>query len=164
MYKVTAYFKDRKITEKFHDLYDAIDFKDTADAHYPIKVTMEKVNDMREFIYTSWNSVMDSSVNPLRHIPDLNARHMVLQVLAWMWCIIFSFYVGSFWVFGVSAIAHVLLLGAIVITVGTFEVAKRKPTFFLKEGYHTKSRARQNMWINGEKVKLDANDPGGEHE
>ena len=80
---------------------------------------------MREFVYTSWNAVMNAD-KPLRHIPDLHARHMVLQVLAWMWCIIFSFYVGSFWVFGVSAIAHVLLLGAIAVTVGTFEVAKRK--------------------------------------
>tara|TARA_B100000900_G_scaffold361881_1_gene334856 strand:- start:3252 stop:3746 length:495 start_codon:yes stop_codon:yes gene_type:complete len=164
MYKVTAYFKDYKVSEKFADMYDAIEFKDSADAHYPQSVTMEKVKDMREFVYTSWNSVMDSEVNPLRHIPDLHARHMVLQVLAWMWCIIFSFYVGSFVVFGVSAIAHVLLLGAIAITVGTFEVAKKKPTFFLKKGYHTSSRSRQGLWMNGEKIDLPNNDPGGEHE
>ena len=110
---------------------------------------------MREFVYDSWNSVMNAERNPLRHIPDLHARHMVLQVLAWMWCIVFSFYVGSFFVFGVSAIA---------VTVGTFEVANKKPTFFLKDGYHTQSRTRQNMWINGQRVTLDANDPGGEHE
>ena len=41
MYKVTAYFKDHKITEKFHSLYDAIEFRDTADAHYPQNVTFE---------------------------------------------------------------------------------------------------------------------------
>ena len=164
MYKVTAYFKDYKVSEKFADMYDAIEFKDSADAHYPQSVTMEKVKDMREFVYTSWTSVMDSEVNPLRHIPDLHARHMVLQVLAWMWCIVFSFYVGSFWVFGVSAIAHVMLLGAIAITVGTFEVAKQKPTFFLKDGYHTSSRSRQGLWMNGEKINLPENDPGGEHE
>ena len=51
---------------------------------------------------------------------------MVLQVLAWMWCIVFSFYVGSFRVFGVSAIPHVFLLRAIAVTVGTFEIAKNK--------------------------------------
>ena len=119
---------------------------------------------MKKIVYKSWNGVINSNHNPLRHIPDENVRHWIMQVLAWMWCIVFSFYVGSFVVFGISAIAHVALLGAIAITVGTFEVAKRKPTFFLKEGYHTKSRARQNMWINGQKVKLDANDPGGEHE
>ena len=120
---------------------------------------------MRELVYDSWNGVMDANINPLRHIPDTNTRHMVLQVLAWMWCIVFSFYVGSFWVFGVSAIAHVMLLGAIAITVGTFETAKRNPNVFsLRPGYHSVSRTRQNMWVNGKKVMLDRNDPGGEHE
>ena len=60
---------------------------------------------------------------------------------------------------------HVALLGAIAVTVGTFETAKRKPEMFdLKNGYPSVSRTRQNMWINGKKVQLDKNDPGGEHE
>ena len=164
MYKVTAYFRDHKVSQKFYDMYDAIDWRDSADAHYPKDVKFEKVNDMREFVYTSWNSVMNAEVNPLRHIPDLHARHMVLQVLAWMWCIVFSFYVGSFFVFGVSAIAHVAILGAIAITVGTFEVAKQKPSFFLKKGYHTSSRSRQYLWMDGQKIQLPKSDPGGEHE
>ena len=163
MYKVTAYFKDKKVVKVFVDLYDAIDFRDIVDAHYPIKVTFEKVIDMRQWVYDCWNSVMDMDRNPLRHIPDTSTRHMVLQILAWMWCIVFSFLVGSFVVFGISAIAHIFLLAAIVITVGTFETAKRRPTFFLKSGYHTPSRAR-NMWFNGKKIKLDENDKGGEHE
>ena len=51
---------------------------------------------MREFIYDSWNGVMNADRNPLRHIPDTNTRHMVLQVLAWMWCTSFScMWVGS---------------------------------------------------------------------
>lgn len=164
MYKVTAYFKEGKAFDYFKNVYDAIDFKDDMDAHYPIKTDLEKVKTMREFVYTSWNSVMNAEVNPLRHIPDLHARHMVLQVLAWMWCIVFSFYVGSFFVFGVSAIAHVAILGAIAITVGTFEVAKQKPSFFLKKGYHTSSRSRQYLWMDGQKIKLPKTDPGGEHE
>ena len=32
---------------------------------------------MRKFVYDSWNSVMDANKNPLRHIPDLQVRHMV---------------------------------------------------------------------------------------
>jgi len=120
---------------------------------------------MREYVYNTWNSVMDHDVNPLKHIPDMNTRHFVMQMLAWMWCIVFSFYVGSFVAFGISAIAHTLFLAAIAITVGTFEVAKRKPEVFsLRPGYHSVSRTRQYMWINGQKVVLDANDPGGEHE
>ena len=165
MYWVTGYFRDNKVTRSFVDVYDAIDFRDIVDANYPIKVTFEKVIDMREFIYDSWNGVMNMDKNPLRHIPDTNTRHMVLQVLAWMWCIVFSMWVGSFWVMGASMIAHAFILAAIVVTVATFETAKRKPHLFsLRPGYHSVSRTRQTMWINGQRVKLDANDPGGEHE
>ena len=81
---------------------------------------------MKQFIYDSWNGVMDADINPLKHIPDINVRHMVLQVLAWMWCIVFSMYVGSIFVMGVTMIAHVIFLAAIVITVATFEAAKKK--------------------------------------
>lgn len=130
MYKVTAYFKDMKIMKKFSDLYDAIDYKDNAEAHYPNKLTFEKVFSMRETIYNCWNGVMNHSVNPLRHIPDLQVRHMVLQVLAWMWCIVFSMYMGSLYVMGATMIGHALILAAIVVTVATFETAKRNPTFF----------------------------------
>ena len=166
MYKVTAYFKNHKITEKFYNLYDAIEFRDTADAHYPNEVTFEKVKDMRKFIYDSWQSVMNHDINPLRHIPDTNTRHMVMQVLAWMWCIVFSMWLGSYWVFGISAIAHVALIAAIAVTVGTFETARRRPDLFKlrTDGYHSLSRTRQYMWINGQKVVLDPRDPGGEHE
>lgn len=111
-------------------MYDAIEFKDNVDAHYPIKTNFEKVTNMKEFIYDSWNGVMNSQVNPLKHIPDLNTRHMVLQVLAWMWCIVFAFYLGSIVAFGVSAVAHAIVLAAIVITVGTFETARTNPGFF----------------------------------
>ena len=118
---------------------------------------------MRQFVYDSWNGVMNADKNPLRHIPDTNTRHMVLQVLAWMWCIVFSMWVGSFWLMGVSMIAHALLLGAIVVTVATFETAKRNPNFFESFPTSTPSRSR-NMYWNGQKIKLDPNDKGGEHE
>ena len=98
---------------------------------------------MRQFIYDSWEGVMNADKNPLRHIPDTNTRHMVLQILAWMWCIVFSMWVGSFWVMGASMIAHVLILGAIVITVATFETAKRKPDFFVRFPTSTPSRNRK---------------------
>ena len=77
-----------------------------------------------------YHLIMDSRYNPLRHIPDTNTRHLIMQMLAWMWCIIFSMSVGSVVVFGVSAILHVLLIAGIAITVGTFETARRKPKYF----------------------------------
>ena len=120
---------------------------------------------MRELIYNTWNSVMDSSVNPLCNIPDLETRHMVMQVLAWMWCIIFSMWCSSLTVFGISTLAHTLLIAGIAITVGTFKLAENRPSFFIrKDGYHSTSRSRQNMWVNGKKITLDADDVGGEHE
>ena len=78
----------------------------------------------------TWNLIMDWRYNPLSHIPDTNTRHMVMQVLAWMWCIIFAMSVGSITVFGISAIAHALLIAGIFITAGVFETAKRKPQYF----------------------------------
>tara|TARA_Y100000748_G_scaffold254377_1_gene220331 strand:+ start:247 stop:474 length:228 start_codon:yes stop_codon:yes gene_type:complete len=75
-----------------------------------------------------------------------------------MWC-------GSIIVFGISTVAHILILAGVAITVGTFKIAEKRPTFFLrKDGYHSTSRSRQNMWVNGKKIKLDPNDVGGEHE
>ena len=73
---------------------------------------------------------MDSAKNPLSNIPDINTRHMIMQVLAWMWCIIFSMYLGSIVAFGISAIIHTLLLAGIFVTVGVFETAKRRPQYF----------------------------------
>ena len=124
---------------------------------------------MRQFIYDSWNGVMDADINPLKHIHDINTRHMVLQVLAWMWCIVFSMYIGSIFVMGVTMIAHVIFLAAIVITVATFETAKNNSNSFKvrlehkTNGYHTPSRTRY-MYYDGKRIELDKNDPGGEHE
>jgi hypothetical protein len=77
-----------------------------------------------------YNLIMDSKHNPLSHIPDTNTRHLVMQILAWMWCIIFGMSVGSITVFGISAVAHALLIAGVFITAGVFETARRKPTYF----------------------------------
>ena len=85
---------------------------------------------MREWVFDCWNSVMDDQRNPLSSIPDFSTRHMIMQVLAWMWCICFGFIAGSMWLGIISMMAHIVLLGAIAITVATFETAKRRPTMF----------------------------------
>tara|TARA_B100001057_G_scaffold284438_1_gene284760 strand:- start:441 stop:821 length:381 start_codon:yes stop_codon:yes gene_type:complete len=77
-----------------------------------------------------YHLVMDSRYNPLAHIPDTSTRHLVMQMLAWMWCIVFSMWMGSIVVFGVSAIVHTILLAGVFITVGVFETAKRHPVHF----------------------------------
>ena len=77
-----------------------------------------------------YNLIMDSKHNPLSNIPDTNTRHLIMQILAWMWCIIFSMWMGSIVVFGISAIAHALLIAGVFITAGVFETAKRRPQYF----------------------------------
>jgi hypothetical protein len=126
---------------------------------------------MTQFVYDSWNAIMDHRINPLRHIPDLQVRHMVMQVLAFMWSSIFAIMIAeSVFAFGVSAIAHLIFVAGVVITVATFKVAEHNPkAFYFKKGYHSPGRARsQVMYLSDkgklEKVKLDPNDPGGEHE
>ena len=114
--------------------------------------------EMRKFIYDSWEGVMNADVNPLRHIPDLNVRHMVMQIVAWMWWGAFSMYFGSMWVFGFTVVAHLIIISAIVVTVATFKVTRD-----MDFGYSTPSRAR-SIYINGKRVPLDPNDVGGEHE
>ena len=116
------------------------------------------------YIYESWESIMNHDRNPLKNIPDTNTRHMIMQVLAWMWCIAFSSYFSSMWIFGITAIAHIIILAAIAVTVATFETARRKPDFFLRnDGYHTTSRSRY-IYYNGKRYERDPQDMGGEHE
>ena len=85
---------------------------------------------MRETIYDMWSAVMDGEINPLRHIPSLQARHLVLQCLAWTWATSFSFAYGSMWIWGFTMFMHCCIIAAVVITVATFETAKRRPQFF----------------------------------
>ena len=56
---------------------------------------------MKQFIYESWNGVMNARHNPLRHIQDLQVRHIVLQVLAWM-AVIFVSLAGGLGLMGSS--------------------------------------------------------------
>ncbi len=83
-----------------------------------------------KIVYDCWNIVMNYERNPLSNIPDLHVRHMVMQVLAWMWCVAFSMWFGSMWIFGLTTMIHIILIVAIVLTVAAFETAKRNPNYF----------------------------------
>ena len=126
---------------------------------------------IREWIVSGWNGIMDHKINPLRHIPDLQVRHMMMQVLAFMWSSIFAILiVDSVWAFGISAIAHIMFIGGVVITVATFKVAESNPNAFnFVKGYHSYGRGRGHVIMrdkngNPYKVNLPKGDPGGEHE
>ncbi len=80
--------------------------------------------------YNVYKSVMDSRYNPLANIQDVTIRHLVMQILAWMWCLVFSMWMGSLLLFGVSATVHAILIAGVFITVATFETAKKRPGYF----------------------------------
>jgi hypothetical protein len=69
-----------------------------------------------------WTAVMDETNNPLRNY-SLPTAHLLMQLLAWMWSVIFSVSLGSYVVFGVTSVAHLLLIGGIFITVSVFHAA-----------------------------------------
>ena len=94
------------------------------------RMVSDMQNGRRFAIIKLYHLVMDSHNNPLSNIPDTNTRHLVRQVLAWMWCIIFSMWMGSILVFGISAEIHAVLIAGIFVTVGVFETAKSKPAYF----------------------------------
>jgi len=122
---------------------------------------------MKNFVIDSWDGIMNHHRNPLRHIPDLQVRHMIMQILAFMWSAVFAVYITeSIFVFGISAFAHMFFIGAVVITVGTFRYAEK---YKFSSGYHTPDRGREYVIYrdkkgNPYKVKLPKDDPGGEHE
>ena len=80
---------------------------------------------------------------------------------------VFALYIyESIFAFGVSAISHLCLIIAIVITVSTFRQAEK---FRFDTGYHTPDRQRgytiyRDKQGNAYKVPLPKGDPGGEHE
>ena len=86
---------------------------------------------MKKYVVELWNVVMEHDHNPLKHVGDIQVRHIVMQVLAWMWCIIFAMSTGSITVFGVSVVAHALVIAGIVVTVATFQTARIQPNRFI---------------------------------
>ena len=87
---------------------------------------------MKKVLHT-YNLIMDSSINPLKNIKNLQVRHMVMQLLACMWSLIFGMYiVESIYAFGISALVHSLLIVAIIITMAVFDTASRSPESFTR--------------------------------
>lgn len=72
-----------------------------------------------------WRGIMDESRNPLSNYP-LSVAHMLMQMLAWMWSVIFSIAIGSYLAFGISAIGHALVISGLFVTFLVFQRAERK--------------------------------------
>jgi len=80
---------------------------------------------MNEQIAMTWNAVMDHRFNPLKHL-DVRSGHYVMQVLSWMWSMIFSVSFLSIHYFGYVWVAHLLVIGGIFITISIFKRAETR--------------------------------------
>ena len=85
---------------------------------------------MKSAIVFMWNFIFDHEKSPLRHIPDFSVRHMVFQLLGWMWALSFSLAIGSYTFLAFSMIGHAVLIGAAAITVATYTAATKRPQLF----------------------------------
>jgi len=80
---------------------------------------------MKQFVVNSWNVLMDSRYNPLRHL-DLASQHYMMQVLGWMWSMVFCLSFLSIFQFGLVWMAHLLLIGGVCFTVAVFKEAEKQ--------------------------------------
>ncbi|MFM9939739.1 MAG: hypothetical protein ACKVP7_09605 [Hyphomicrobiaceae bacterium] len=85
---------------------------------------------MQKLIADAWNFIFNHEVSPLRHIPDVGTRHMILQILGWMWAVAFSVAIGSYAMLPASLIGHIVLIAAAAITTATYTAASVKPSLF----------------------------------
>lgn len=85
---------------------------------------------MRNLMISAWNFIFNAEVSPLRHIQDRAMRHYVLQMLGFLWAVSFSVAIGSYTILAANIIGHVVLIGALAITVATYTTAKVRPRTF----------------------------------
>ncbi len=85
---------------------------------------------MRRQISQAWAFVFDHERSPLRHIPEFGVRHMVFQLLGWMWAVSFSLAISSYTFLAFSMVGHIVLIGALAITAATYTAAAARPQMF----------------------------------
>ena len=86
---------------------------------------------MQKLIADAWNFVFDHEVSPLRHIPNVGTRHMILQILGWMWAVAFAVAIGGYAMLPASLFGHAVLIAAAAITTATYTAAATKPELFI---------------------------------
>ena len=92
---------------------------------------------------------MNPNVNPLSNITNLKIRHMIMQILAFMWSGVFSLYiVDSLYVFGITAIAHLVFITAIFVTALVNRLGKVEQIGKISgpEVFHSVAKAAAMQW------------------
>lgn len=70
-----------------------------------------------------YNLVMDPEHNPLQALPKM-VRFQYMVILAYMWSVVFSIYLGTIAVLGPSIAAHTILLIGVFFTADIFRRAR----------------------------------------
>jgi hypothetical protein len=70
-----------------------------------------------------YNLVMDPERNPLQALPKM-VRFQYMVILAYMWSVVFSIYLGTIAVLGPSIAAHTILLIGVFFTADIFRRAR----------------------------------------
>ena len=117
-----------------------------------------------DWMQNTANVLFDDTKNDLRALPK-TVRLQILIVLSGLWSTAFSLYIFTVPMF-VYGWLGVLLghLAVIFVAYYTFKQFQHLRRFRTDPNYHTLTRSRQNVWINGKQTKLPKDDVGGEHE
>ena len=99
---------------------------------------------MKTFIVECWQSVMDNRYNPLREL-DLASQHYTMQVLGWMWSMLFSLAFLSIFHFAFVWMAHLLVIGGVCLTVAIFHEAEQQRLSRVEQIEHL-SQASKCVW------------------
>jgi hypothetical protein len=98
---------------------------------------------MNKQMAITWNSVMDHRLNPLKYL-DQRSGHFLMQILSWMWSMIFSVSFLSIYQFGYVWVGHLLVIGGVVVTMSIFNRAEARREGALPAPYL--SGASASVW------------------
>ena len=120
--------------------------------------------DLTNWFHNTATVLFDDTKNDLRALPK-TVRLQILIVLSALWSTTFSIWVFTvpMFIYGWLGmfLGHLLIIFVAYYTFKQFQDIRR---FRTDPNYHTPTRSRQNIWINGKQTKLPKDDPGGEHE
>ena len=120
--------------------------------------------DFTNWLHNTATVLFDDTKNDLRALPKTVRLH-ILIVLSALWSTAFSVWVFTvpMFIYGWLGmfLGHLLIIFVAYYTFKQFQDIRR---FRTDPNYHTPTRSRQNIWINGKQTKLPKDDPGGEHE
>jgi len=98
---------------------------------------------MKKQMAITWKAVMDHRSNPLKHL-DLRSGHFLMQILSWMWSMIFSVSFLSIYQFGYVWVGHLLVIGGVFVTISIFNRAEAQRVRALPVPYL--SAASNSVW------------------